>query len=247
MTKRIALCLALAVAIFAYSCGSDDPTEPPPPGPTSVTLLAVQDCTIYEDSLGASANGAGNWFHTGVTALGGPSGEPPEIRRALVAFGVAGGVPAGATIDSVFLVLRVERQPPGDGNRLHKLHKATTLWGEGASAPLSPGEGGGTIPETGDATWLHTFFDTLMWNAPGGDFVPGASDSIMINGVNFYTFGSTPEMVADVQNWLDNSSTDFGWIILGDEGTHTTGRRFGSRSNIQDPSFRPRLIIFYTE
>ena len=39
-----------------------------------------------------------------------------------------------------------------------------------------------------------------------------------MGGVNFYTWGSTAQMVADAQSWLDESDADYGWILIGNEG-----------------------------
>ena len=32
----------------------------------------------------------------------------------------------------------------------------------------------------------------------------------------FYNWGSTQQMVADVQMWLDDPSSDFGWLVKAD-------------------------------
>jgi serine protease len=50
-------------------------------------------------------------------------------------------------------------------------------------------------------------------------------------------------MVADVQSWLDNPATNFGWLVLGDESTGTTAKRFDSRESTSPPV----LTIEYTE
>ena len=55
---------------------------------------------------------------------------------------------------------------------------------------------------------------------------------------------SSPGMVGDVQNWVLNPSTNFGWIVRGVEGTTMTAVRFGSRSNSVE-ALRPHLTIEY--
>jgi hypothetical protein len=51
-------------------------------------------------------------------------------------------------------------------------------------------------------------------------------------------------MVADVQMWLDNPVSNFGWMIRGDETATRTARRYNSRENPAAGS-RPRLIVQY--
>ena len=52
-------------------------------------------------------------------------------------------------------------------------------------------------------------------------------------------------MVADVQAWLDDPLTDFGWLLRGNEGASQTARRFDSRQNSVEAN-RPVLTIVYT-
>jgi hypothetical protein len=51
--------------------------------------------------------------------------------------------------------------------------------------------------------------------------------------------------VADVQGWLTNPSTNFGWIIIGNEGGTGTSKRFDSREN-DTTANRPQLTVNYT-
>jgi hypothetical protein len=184
-----------------------------------------------------------------MTNPAGGSGEPAEARRAVLNFEVStGGIPAGATIDSVFLTMAASKAPTVAPMTI-TLHRVLADWGEGASVALGE-EGGGASSAGGDATWIHTFFDTTMWTNPGGDYVPVASASQTVtvsgNGTTFtyYTWGSTPQMVADVQMWQDTPSSDFGWILIGEEApSQTNARRFGSRTG---PTFQvPDLCIYY--
>ena len=69
-----------------------------------------------------------------------------------------------------------------------------------------------------------------------------ASQTIDQNGL--YTWGSTAGMVADVQSWLDDPGSNFGWIILGDEGTSLpTAKRFDSR---ETAATGPFLTVDFT-
>jgi hypothetical protein len=98
---------------------------------------------------------------------------------------------------------------------------------------------------TGDATWLHTFFDTTFWSNPGADFLGTVSATQSVSDTGFYTWGSTSQMVADVQDWLDNPATNFGWLVLGDESGPATAKRFDSRQNPVEAN-RPVLTVAYS-
>ena len=66
---------------------------------------------------------------------------------------------------------------------------------------------------------------------PGGDFSSTVSATQAVDGNGAYVWGSTAQMVADVQGWLDSPAANFGWIVLGDEQQSTTAKRFDSRQN----------------
>ena len=201
----------------------------------SLTLAPSKDATLYEDPVGAFANGAGEYLFTGKINRG-------SSRRALIAFNLAGSIPPGATIKSVSLTLNMSRTVAGAG--LVELRRVLADWGEGAS-DASANEGGGTFAESGDATWIHRNSDTARWQSPGGDFSPEASASATVAGVGTYTWGPTPQLVADVQAWLDDPSANFGWLLLGTESGKQTTKRFDSRENLGDQN-RPKLTIEFT-
>ena len=100
---------------------------------------------------------------------------------------------------------------------------------------------------------MHTFFDTQFWSAPGGipsgaspDYVGALSGRATVgNAVQTYTWNSTPEMVADVQAWLNTPAGNFGWFIIGDETTSPTAKRFDSKDN-SVPGNRPKLTVTFT-
>jgi hypothetical protein len=160
-----------------------------------------------------------------------------------MAFDVAGNVPAGATITSATLALRLIMAPNNAPNQTHALHKITADWGEGTSA-TDAGNGAPSTP--GDATWKHRFFDTQNWTTLGGDFLAtvSAQQTVGTDTLNDYTWSST-QMVADVQGWLNNPATNFGWLLQGNETSTMTARKFHSREDF-DATVRPRLTIVYT-
>lgn len=202
---------------------------------TQVNIPAGKDNTLYENNNGAFSNGAGEYFFVGRTGTG-------ERRRALLFFDVASNIPAGATINSVTLRLNMSRTI--SGTLLVELHRALADWGEGTSNAAGE-EGGGASSTTGDATWRHRFFNTSFWTNPGGDFAGMASAEQSISAAGFYTWSSTPQMVNDVQSWLNNPSSNFGWLLLGAESSTGSAKRFGSRQN-SNAALRPVLTVNFT-
>lgn len=124
------------------------------------------------------------------------------------------------------------------------LHRVDADWGEGASAAYLE-EGGGGYSQLGDATWQHRFFDSESWQTPGGDFSATPSSLTIVEGIDVYTWGPTAQMAKDVQEWLDNPLTNFGWIVIGNEVNNRTAKRFSSRENTTQ-SNRPLLHIKFT-
>lgn len=191
----------------------------------TVTINASQDNTMYAES-GALSNGQGFGIFTGSNGQG-------NERRALIQFDVAGNVPAGSTITNVTMVLTLAQTSSGPSTV--SAHELSASWGEGTSdAP--GGEGGGTAATTGDATWTRRFFDTISWTTPGGDFDAAASGSQVVQALGVYNWSSAG-ITADVQGWLDDPSSNHGWVLIGTNGT----KRFASRNGFD--SERPLLVI----
>jgi hypothetical protein len=97
-----------------------------------------------------------------------------------------------------------------------------------------------------DATWIYRFYPATLWPNPGatGSF-SGASATRNVTGLGSYTWGSTAGMVADVQGWLNTPAGNNGWILIGNESTDSTSKRFETRESVT-PTSRPKLIITYT-
>ena len=201
----------------------------------SVTIGPSKDNTLYEDPDKVVSNGAGQYFFAGQTALG-------QTRRGLISFDIASSIPAGATIDSVRLSLNMSRTSSGD--EPVELRRVLADSSEGTT-DADEEEGKGAAAAAGDATWEHRTFDTVTWELPGGDFSSAASASTQVCAKERYTWGSTAEMVADVQGWLDGRSTNFGWILLGNEESGKSSKRFDTKEN-ETGANRPVLTIEYT-
>jgi hypothetical protein len=201
---------------------------------TQVTIRASKDNTLYQDVNGVLSNGAGQHFFVGKTSSN-------LIRRALVAFNVAGRIPAGSQILSATLTLNMSQTSSGPDTV--KLYRTLQDWGEGTSVAAG-NEGGGAPATMGDATWIHKFFNTLLWSNAGGDFLATPRATQTVSTIGSYTWGSTSEMASDVQRWLDNPSTNFGWIFLGEETASHLTKRFDTKE-VPDSTARPKLIVTY--
>ena len=218
MQGRGITCAMLAMALFAFANTElrADVAERP----------AILDTTLYEDANGRLGNGAGQYLFVGRTWD--ENGIDKLLRRALVKFDL-GGVPRGSTIDSASFSITINQVPPAASSAIISLHTVTRTWGEGASN--APGaEGRGSMAQVNDATWLHRFHDSEVWDSPGGDFVPEAVASEPISGSpQSVTFATSPQLVAAVQAWVDNPSANHGWALLGDEVLPKNARRILSR------------------
>ncbi len=201
------------------------------------TLVASRDGTLFSDPAGAIANGSGPVLIVG--RAGGASTAP--IRRAVLRFDVAAALPPGSTVNSAQLVLA--NTSGNTGARTVELHRVLQDWGEGASNTTS---GQGAPAEPGDATWLNTFFPAALWTSPGGDFDSSVSAQLVLDSFATYTWPSTALTVADVQSWLDQPASNFGWLLKLDvETVSNTTKVLGSREAALDAE-RPKLVIDYT-
>jgi hypothetical protein len=192
-----------------------------------ISITPSKDNTLYEydPTDGDTSNALGMHFFAGETAMG-------ELRRGVLAFDIAGHIPSGSTVIAVTLSLNMSRTGLDDP-RTVELHKLLADWGEGTS--IAPGEEGDGAPATpNDATWRHRFFDTIFWTNEGGDFSATVSASQSVGAIGQYTWSSAL-MVADVQSWLDNPVSNFGWLVLGDESTSLTSKRFDTRESSSPP------------
>jgi hypothetical protein len=194
-------------------------------------LEPVRDNTIFSDAPDRS-NGAGPAIFTGAN-------RGDTFQRALVAFDLD-AIPAGSIVTDASLTLYLDRF--ASGPHVVSLHRVLADWGEGMS---STSQGGGRPATAGDATWTYSFFDTVAWTNPGGDFIAAASASRLVQPVaGANVFDSTPALVADVQSWIDDPAANFGWTVIGVEDAGGTAFRFGSREAAV--AFRPVLTIEVT-
>jgi hypothetical protein len=204
----------------------------------TVSLRSVADGTLIQpDSANNQyALGAAYNIYCGRVGVNGQG----TLRRALMRFDFLGVIPVGSTILAVSFKDYMSQTNSGASDL--KLHRVLQSWGEGGSFAFG---GGGTLPEPGDATWNYRFYPTQQWSTPGGSFVAAPSATKSVNAVGFYTWATTNSLVADVQGWVNDPSTNFGWVMIGNEATLDTAKRFDSREGA-DPTRAPTITITYT-
>lgn len=215
----------------------------------------LRDASIYEPiSDGEPADGQSALLAGYTNSPEGDAG--PNERRALLAFDVT-LIEPGTQIESVQLGLHSffqHNQAPATDFSLYRLEES---WTEGPSdSGLPPGSGGGSLPpQTDDVTWSHRSYDISTWTTPGGSFAATASATTTVTSPGGYTWGSTSELVADVQAWVDDPSSNHGWILLAetDGGIPIASARFFDSGETgvgpqrgQDPT-APVLVVTTVE
>ena len=214
----------------------------------SVTLNPVAD-TFISENYPSNNFGALLYFNSGTT-------QNNFKNRGLLRFDLASAIPAGSKIKSVSLIVECVGSPPPNEKpppARFNLHRALQSWSEGnkvSPTNCTSCSGQGAPATTNEATWFfRQAFTTNLWAAPGAaaatDYVATASSGVTVYTVDEspYTMLSTTQLVGDVQLWLDQPATNFGWaVVCQQEGMIFTARRIGSR---EDPNNAPKLQIGY--
>lgn len=203
-----------------------------PAYPATITLGSVKDATLISDELPELALGAAYSVYAGRVGVQGNG----TLRRGLMQFNFS-SIPVGSVVTSVQLKLYMSATQAG--TQTINLKKSLLSWGEGASFAFG---GGGAPAQANDATWWNRFYPGTPWPNPGGEFSSVVSASKSVGGIGWYVWGSTTQMVADVQSWVDQPATNFGWGILGNEDTLESVKRFDSRESTVN---NPQLIVTY--
>lgn len=209
------LCLLLGGAAVALSPALAD----------TVTLRPVADAEIQQAAPGSNIG-------TDPTMVSGALGFTVNraIRRGLLRFDPGTQIPAGATINSVTLRVRVVKIPAGPANSTFEVRRILQPW-----------------TETG-VTWNSRSSPAAPWQTPGAtgpaDSLSLPSATVFVAGLAIYDFSSTANLVADVQAWINNPATNFGWLLISEnEITAKTARHFGTR---EGGSNAPSLVIDFT-
>ncbi len=230
----VELCIVFCVSIFGLVQAN-----------AATTIISVdRETAIFAESPGNNL-GAGNLI-AGTNAFGG------DIARSLLAFNIASAIPSGSHIDSVIFQLGVIRQSNRNAASAYELHRFLTAWTEG-NGGLSVNTGSPAL--AGETTWNSQSHGSILWSAPGTQAgveyasLASATGAVINSGSTIYSINSAPDLVADVQSWLDNPATNFGWLFKGSsEGTTGTARRFSS-TEVPDGSgagLIPQITVSFT-
>src|SRR4051812_41142794 len=158
-----------------------------PAAAATVTLTPKKDTTIYGPDGANLSSGAGGFIFAGRSGHG-------SVMRGLLAFDIAGQIPAGSTINSVSLTLAINTPHPNSNTV--ELHRVLADWGESPSSPSSGG-GGGAPAGPGDGTWNARFFGPSTWTTPGGDFSSVVSASQFASGSSGTVLFTSAALAAD--------------------------------------------------
>jgi hypothetical protein len=198
----------------------------------TTTLAPAKDNTLFLSDTGSLSAGAGTDLFIGSTSGG-------SVRRTVLAFDLT-SIPSNAVVSSATLTLFVNKSVAGS-NETVDVHRLTASWGEGTSINSNGNPGSAT---TNDATWLYRFYNSSSWTNAGGDFSSTVSATQSIGNFGAFSW-SGAGLVSDVQAWLSSPSSNFGWILVGDETDPTSVRKISSRENAT-VSQRPSLSITYS-
>lgn len=208
----------------------------------SFVTTAVADTSIYQNHPD---------YNLGGTTLVSGTNQQFSNSRALFRFDLS-ALPADAVVSSVQVSLYVTRQPDPDQhggpvNSDFSLYRALQSWTEGTGGSVT-----GSPAATGDATWNDRHYNVpgMGWATPGGqigtDFADVPSATTSVGGVGLYLWGSSPELVTDVQSWLSSPSSNYGFaLISGSENVAGTARRFASREQPGGGIPAPTLTVTY--
>jgi hypothetical protein len=171
-----------------------------------------------------------------------------SIRRGLIEFNVAGsGIPADATITGGSLTLCDVQG--SNGSQTISLYDVLQTWGQGTSN----GNAMGVPPSNHDATWIYSIYNTSAplfgstWLTPGGNFSATLSGSAVDNvAAGGLVTWSSAQIVNDIQNWLDNPSSNYGWLLQGNESTGKTTKQFEGSALNDSFAYAPLLTVQYT-
>jgi hypothetical protein len=207
-----------------------------------VFLNPNKDNTLYQNTNATSQTSNGQ----GDITVGRTNQATASIRRGLIAFDFS-SIPTNAVISSVQLTL-TEAQGL-NGNQTVTLYRAIEDWGEGSSIAANSGQG--IAAQAGDATWLYRSFNfadpaqSTAWSTPGGVYssTASASTTVTSGSANQAFSWSSTQMASDVQLWLQSPSSNFGWVLVGNESLGQTSKRFVSG---ESSTFAPTLTVNFS-
>jgi hypothetical protein len=241
--------LALGLTGFGLAgCGSSSGGGPA--GPASQAFLPSDD-TFVNSGNPDNNNGASASLFVGVDGHSG-------VMRALVQFDVATAL-AHATVTSAKLEMTLRALGNGTAGAasVDSLAALTETWTQGngvADAAMTFTVGQACGDAVSGATWNQPSCaagTTTAWATPGGSVAGAPSATVDTAGVDLdgpviWDSGAAGNggLVADVQRWIDDPTSNHGWrISSGIETSTATAQRFYSAE--ADGTHGPTLTIAY--
>jgi hypothetical protein len=208
----------------------------------TVMLKPVADTSLFQ-FMPDNNLGAQTFLPIGVT---GTFGAFTRLRG-LVRFDLS-QIPANATVSNATLTVRVVFSA-GGANTAFDLHRMLQPWIEGNKSGGPDKMGNlGALATDGEPDWNHRQHPSVAWGSAGGaagvDYVSTATASITVTPPSSYIF-SNATVTADVQRWVTNAASNFGWMIKSRNETSAaagTAKRFGSRED--DPNAPVLTVTF---
>lgn len=192
------------------------------------------DTVLYSDT--PTTNYATNIYYI----VGDPNGS--TARRGLIRFSGVSTIPAGSTITSVILSLNKRATgytSPAETSYTCRLKRCLVDWVEA------------------QATW-NVYATASDWPGSAGCSTNGtdraAADSATATVTStddgaWVAWGSTAQLVADVQAWVDGTANNYGWLIQSDAENLGAPAVFYTTfhpSDYSTASYRPKLVVEYT-
>jgi hypothetical protein len=216
--------MAVQAVVLAASLGM---------GQTSADFAATADATIYSDHVTDNGGGGADMY------AGRTSGSTTDgIRRSLIRFDLS-SIPTNATVTAATLKLQITKVPPGSTAIQHTISRVQASWVEGTGT--ATGSNGATV--AGAVSWTSS--GGSNWTNPGGDFVATASASVAVGTSLGQVQYSSAGVISDVQAWVTNPATNFGWEVRGDESVNSSVRIYATHDSFI-PANRPVLSVTYS-
>jgi hypothetical protein len=207
----------------------------------TISLGSVSDTSLFENKPDSNL---------GATTLLAGTNQQVSKARGLFLFDLS-SLPAGAVVTEVQVQLYCTRQPDPDqhGGPVasdFSLYRMYVGWGEGGGASNT-----GSAAAVGDATWNERHYAGISWGTPGGlagsDYANNPSATTSVGNIGMYVWGSSNELIADVQSWIDSPETNFGFMLASQsEASPGSARRFASREQPGGLIPAPQLIVTYS-
>jgi hypothetical protein len=210
-------------------------------GHQSVLALTTNLTSVADTGLWAGAP-ANNLGHNTYVPIG--TSTSGHIGRGLVRFDLS-VIPTNATINSATLTLRIGVNQAG-ANTV-KVHRMLQGWIEGTGSGFMKlsAEDFGSPALAGEPTWNRRASPDTTWGTAGGlagtDFVAVAS-ATAAPASSSLTFSSAA-LTADVQLFVSNTATNFGWLFKPSVEGSGGARRIATR---EDTLNAPKLLVNYT-